>query len=93
MREIDFNTLSFLTIDRKSNKFFYLSLFSKRFDEELNITFIFLDLPDFLFDMCLCLTDRYSFDVVQEKMLVELRDVVIGPSVDEFWLQFDVHCL
>lgn len=93
MWEINFNTLSFLTTNRKRNKFLYLGLFSKRFDEKLNITFMFLYLPDFLFDMRLCLIDWYSFDVVQEEMFVELRDVVVGPSVDEFWLQFDVHRL
>lgn len=84
MWEINFNTLSFLTTNRKCNKFLYLGLFPKRFDEELNITFMFLYLPDFLFDLCLCLIYRYSFDVVQEYMLVELRDVVVGPSVDKF---------
>lgn len=92
MWEIDFDILSFLVIDGKCNKFLYLGLFSKCFDEELNKTLISFYLLYFLFDLCFCLANWNSFDVVQEEMFVELRDAVIGPNIDELCLQFDVHC-
>ena len=83
MREIDLHIFYLFCPDGKRNKFLYLGLLFERLDEELHVTLVFFYLLDILFDLRLCLAGWYSFDIVQEKVLVELRDAVVSPSVDE----------